>query len=77
LPDGIFSYQKYQFWCVLEGLGVKHFGAFNGHLVFLVLFRYIPTYFGHLVSFVAILVIFHHFGFMLQLKSGNPAFSPT
>jgi hypothetical protein len=43
LPDGIFEYQKYQFWCILEGLGMKNFGIFYIHLEF----------FDHMVYFMA------------------------
>jgi hypothetical protein len=28
----LFSYQKSQFGCVLEGLGVKKVGIFSGHM---------------------------------------------
>jgi hypothetical protein len=35
LPDGIFSYQKSQFWYTLVGLGVENFDIVYGHLVFL------------------------------------------
>jgi hypothetical protein len=28
LPDGIFSYQKYQFGYILEGLGKENVGVF-------------------------------------------------
>jgi hypothetical protein len=28
LPDGILSDQKYQFWYILEGLGVENSGIF-------------------------------------------------
>jgi hypothetical protein len=27
LPDGIFAYQKYQFWYILEGLGMENVGV--------------------------------------------------
>jgi hypothetical protein len=32
LPDGIFSYQKYQFGYILEDLGVEIFGIYYGNL---------------------------------------------
>jgi hypothetical protein len=34
LPDGIFSYQKCQFWYILEDLGIGTINLFNSHLVF-------------------------------------------
>jgi hypothetical protein len=32
LPDGLFSYQKYQFGQILEGLGMENADLFCGHL---------------------------------------------
>jgi hypothetical protein len=32
LPNGIFSYQKFQFGSVLEGLGMENVGIFYGNL---------------------------------------------
>jgi hypothetical protein len=32
LPDGVFSYQKYQFECILDRLGMETFGIFYVHL---------------------------------------------
>jgi hypothetical protein len=69
LPDGIFSYQKCQLWHILEGLGVKHFGAFNGRLIFLVPFWYLFWPFG---IFVAILVIFTPLWFVAPIKIWQP-----
>jgi hypothetical protein len=34
LPDGVFAYQKSQFWHSLEGLGMEKFGTFYGHSLF-------------------------------------------
>jgi hypothetical protein len=33
LPDGIFAYQKSQFWYIFEGLLMFNFDVFYGHLV--------------------------------------------
>jgi hypothetical protein len=35
LPDGIFSNQKYQYWYILEGLGMENFGICYGHVEYL------------------------------------------
>jgi hypothetical protein len=32
LPDGLFSYQKSQFGCILEGLGMENVGIFYDRL---------------------------------------------
>jgi hypothetical protein len=34
LPDGIFEYQTSQLWYLFEGLGIKNFVDFCGHLVY-------------------------------------------
>jgi uncharacterized membrane protein YiaA len=44
LPDGIFLYQKSQFGYILEGLGMKSVGIFNGHLEYLMVIWYILCY---------------------------------
>jgi hypothetical protein len=33
LPDGIISNQKYQFWYIFEGFGMKNVGMLSGHLL--------------------------------------------
>jgi hypothetical protein len=35
LPDGIFNYQKYQFWYIFEGLIVKNLGIVNHHFIYI------------------------------------------
>jgi hypothetical protein len=35
LPDGVFSYQKYQLGDILEGLGMENSGIFYEHLQYL------------------------------------------
>jgi hypothetical protein len=62
MPDGLFSDQNVQFLYIFEGLGMKNFGIFNSHLVFLRLF---VMFYGYLEDFVAILCIFSHFGVLL------------
>jgi hypothetical protein len=55
MPDAAFSYQKYQFGHILEGLGVENIGMFYGHSEY-----FMPTwcilcpfgiFCGHLVHF--------------------------
>jgi hypothetical protein len=41
LPDGIFAKQKYQFWYILEGVGMEYVGVFYGHLIHLMAIWYI------------------------------------
>jgi hypothetical protein len=40
-PDGIFSYQKYNFGYVLEGLGMENFGIFYVHFLYFMVIWYI------------------------------------
>jgi hypothetical protein len=46
LPDGFFSNQKYQFWYILEGLGMDIVGIFYGHLEYFTAIGYILWPFG-------------------------------
>jgi hypothetical protein len=45
LPDGVFSYQKYSFLYIFEGLGKETFGIFHDHLVY-----FIGTYLVHVMD---------------------------
>jgi hypothetical protein len=65
LPDGIFTYQKYQFEYILEGLGIDDVGVSYDHVVNAMAFWYIlwsfgifcgpfGTFYGHLVYFVGL-----------------------
>jgi hypothetical protein len=56
LLDGIFSYQKFQFGYISEGLGMEHIGIFHIHLEFFT---------ALLVYFVVIRYIFWSFGIFL------------
>jgi hypothetical protein len=58
LPDGIFSYQKYQFGYILEGLGMDIVGTFYGNLKYFTTISYILLPFG---NFVVIWYIFDRF----------------
>jgi hypothetical protein len=61
LPDGLFSYQKFRFGFVLEGLGPENVGIFYGHLDWLTAVLLISWAFG-IVS--GRLVIFFRFGML-------------
>jgi hypothetical protein len=58
LPDGVFSYQKSQFWYSLEGLGMEIVGILYGHLEYFTTFWYMSWQFGkcrdHLVYFTVL-----------------------
>jgi hypothetical protein len=59
LPDGIFSHQKYKFWDILEGLGMKNVGVFYGNLEYFtaiwnIMWSLIYYVCGNLVCFVVI-----------------------
>jgi hypothetical protein len=69
LPDGIFSYQKAQFWYTFRRTWngkywyiLWPFGIFYGHVEFLIAIWYI------------LCSIFPRFGMLQQQKSGNPGF---
>jgi hypothetical protein len=55
LPDGLLSYQKYQFGYILEGLGIENVGIFYDHLIYFTAKLYILCPFGivcvHVVYF--------------------------
>jgi hypothetical protein len=70
LPDGIFSYQKYQFGYILVGLLMENVGIFDVELVYFVTLWYVLWHFG---IFLCNLVFFPHFGMFYQEKSGKPA----
>jgi hypothetical protein len=59
LPEGLFSNQKYQFWYILEGLGLKKLVYFLAIWYFSTILVYVMAiwYFcGH----VGVLCIFHY-----------------
>jgi hypothetical protein len=62
LPDGIFSYQKYQLGCISESLGMENVGAFYGDW----------EYFTHTIwNILWLLLYFYCFGLLHYEKSGN------
>jgi hypothetical protein len=71
LPDGLFSIQKYRFWYVLEGLGLKIL------VYFLVIWYFITT----LVYFMAIWYFCGHVGvlfwFVVPRKIWQPLYIPV
>jgi hypothetical protein len=70
LPDGLFSYQKFQFWKILERLGMENFAIFYDHLEYFTAIRYILSQFGRFGGnfdiFFLVLVCLE------EKKSGNP-----
>jgi hypothetical protein len=62
MPDGRFSYQKYQFGYILESLGMVNVGEFYGHLEYFTHFWYVSWSFG---IFFPVLVC------CINEKSGN------
>jgi hypothetical protein len=70
LPDGIVSYQKYQFGYILEGIGMKFFVIFYGHLEHFTSIWYISWPFG---KFWGPLVYPPpRFGMLYREKCGKP-----
>jgi hypothetical protein len=67
LQDGLFSYQKSQFWRVLLWKISVYFMTIRSIL------RPLEILYGHLLYFVVIWYIFPRFGILDQEKSGNPA----
>jgi hypothetical protein len=67
LPDGIFSNQNFQFYYILDCLGIDNIG------IFVAIWNILPT-FG---VFCGHLVIFSRLGMLYQEKSGNPGANPT
>jgi hypothetical protein len=59
LPDGLFSYQKYQFGYILEGLEIENVCIFYFHFEYFTATRYILWHFGIVCSNF---VYFYHFG---------------
>jgi hypothetical protein len=65
LPDGLFSNQNpnlCKFWRALEWYILWSWSILHP----------IGIFYGHLVNFVLLWYIFHHFGMLYQEKSGNP-----
>jgi hypothetical protein len=65
-----FANQKYQFWCILEGLGMENVGLFYNHLAH---FTAIWNIFMAVWYFLVIwYIFFYYFGVLYHEKSGNP-----
>jgi hypothetical protein len=64
------SYQKSQFECISEGLGMENVGIFFGHLEYFTAIWYILWQFG---IYGYHWYIFSSFGVLCQEKSCNPA----
>jgi hypothetical protein len=78
LPDGIFSYQKFQCGYILEGLGMKNMGMFQGNLEYITAAWCIVWHFGDLVYLVYIWYIWYTFGiFGIHCAKKNLATLPA
>jgi hypothetical protein len=83
----IFTYQKSEFWYILDGLGTENCGIgilktiwyFKDHFVYFTYIWSICIFYGHFVYVMVILYtlwsycIFFRFGTLYQYISGNPA----
>jgi hypothetical protein len=57
LPDGIFSYQKFQFGKIIEDLSMEDVGIFYGHYIGL-FYGLFGIFYGHWIHFSSIWYIF-------------------